>query len=63
MLQICCTMPAPDYDELTREAKQQFGLLVNRLRRQGNDLATAQRVAYSTVLNESIPYTPQHMEE
>ena len=59
MLQICCTLPKPDYDDLNGEDKQKFGRLVNQLRKQGKSLEEAQKIAYQRVTCDSIPFEPE----
>jgi DNA replication initiation complex subunit (GINS family) len=56
MLQISCTPPPPDIASLTPEERQLFGKLVHDLRKQGKDLESAQLLAYSLVLLQSVPY-------
>lgn len=55
---ICCTPESQDYNDLCYEDKQRFGYLVNRLRKQGHDLKTAQKMAYQNITCESIPFEP-----
>lgn len=59
MLQICCTLPKPDYNDLCYEDKQKFGYMVNQLRKQGHDLKKAQELAYQRVTCDSIPFEPE----
>ena len=56
MTSICCTPPPDNYNDLTPEEMQRFGKMVNQLRKQGYDIANAQKIAYSEVLAESIPF-------
>jgi len=56
MISRCCTFPPPNYNDLTPEEKQQFGKMVNQLRKQGYDSVTAQKMAFSELLVESIPF-------
>jgi hypothetical protein len=53
---ICCTPPPPDINSLLPEERQWFGKLVHDLLKQGKDLKSAQELAYSIVLLESVPY-------
>ncbi len=56
MISICCTQPPPDINSLRPEERQRFGKLVHDLRKQGKSLKSAQELAYSLVLLESIPF-------
>lgn len=57
MYSICCTLPEPDFkSELTKEELQQFGKLVCELRKQGHSLKSAQLIAYSEVMSDSVPF-------
>jgi hypothetical protein len=56
MISICCTQPPPDINSLRPEERQRFGKLVHDLRKQGKSLKSAQELAYSMVLLESIPF-------
>jgi hypothetical protein len=56
MISICCTLPPPDINSLRPEERQLFGKLVHSLRKQGKSLQSAQELAYTLVLLESIPY-------
>jgi hypothetical protein len=55
MLSICCSPPPPDIASLLPEERQKFGKMVHDLRRLGKDLQTAQTLAYSKVLADSVP--------
>lgn len=54
MLSLCCTQPAPDYQELSHEESKIFCKLVYLYRKRGYSIADAQTVSYRKVLAESI---------
>jgi hypothetical protein len=56
MIKICCTPDRPDYSDLLPEQKKRFGLLVNRLRKQGYTIPDAQEKAYNQLWCEEIPF-------
>jgi len=57
MISICCTELKPDYKkEFTPEEFQKFCKLVNQFSKQRYNLVSAQTMAYSKVLVESIPF-------
>lgn len=63
MISSCCSPPPPDIKSLRPEERQEFGKLVHDLRKQGRDLESAQRTAYSIVLFQSIPYEREQIRE
>jgi len=56
MISKCCSLPKPDYKELSPEEYQMFCRLVNGLRKKGYNLEEAQSKAYHQVVAESIPF-------
>lgn len=56
MISICCTLPKPDYQELTPDEKKAFCRLVYVLRKRGYSVTDAQAVAYWKVLEVGIPF-------
>lgn len=55
-ISICCTLPKPDFKELTPDEKKVFCRMVYVLRKRGYSVADAQAVAYRKVLEASIPF-------
>lgn len=56
MISICCTLPKPDYHELTPDERKQFCKMVYLLRKRGYSVNDAQEVAYRKVLEDSISF-------
>lgn len=56
MISICCTLPKPDYQDLTQEERKVFCKIVYLLRKRGYSVTDAQVVAYRKVLEGSIPF-------
>lgn len=56
MISICCSLPKPDYQELTPEEKKIFCRLVYLLRKRGYSIKDAQEVAYRKILDDSVPF-------
>jgi len=56
MISICCSLPKPDFQELTLEEKKIFCKLVYILRKRGYSVKDAQDVAYRKVLEGGIPF-------
>jgi hypothetical protein len=52
MISICCSLPKPDYQELTPEERKVFCKMVYLLRKRGYSVVDAQRVAYQKVLED-----------
>ncbi|MDD2336772.1 MAG: hypothetical protein PHD01_09385 [Geobacteraceae bacterium] len=56
MISLCCTLPAPDYQELSYEESKIFCKQVYLLRKRGYSMADAQTLSYRRVLAESVAH-------
>jgi hypothetical protein len=56
MITKCCTLPKPDYRDLSTEESKKFCRLVYLLRKRGYSINDAQAVAYGKVLENGIPF-------
>lgn len=56
MIKISCSLPKPDYTDIPPWQKQKFGLLVHQLRKKGYTVPEAQKIAYSQLWCEEIPF-------
>jgi hypothetical protein len=54
MKSLCCTQPAPDYQELSHEERKIFCKLIYFHRKRGDSIADAQAISYRRVLADSI---------
>jgi len=58
MISLCCTLPAPDFQDLSLEESKIFCRQVYLLRKRGYSIADAQAITYRRVLAESIAHEP-----
>jgi len=56
MISICCSLPKPDYQELTSEERKLFCKLVYLFRKRGYTVKDSQEVAYKKILEDSVPF-------
>ena len=54
MLSLCCTQPAPDYQELSHEERTIFCKLVYFHRKRGYSIEDAQAISYRRVLADKL---------
>jgi hypothetical protein len=56
MISICCSLPKPDYQELSQEERKVFCRWVYLLRKRGYSVVVAQDMAYRKLLEDGLPF-------
>lgn len=56
MISICCTLPKPDFLDLSPDERKLFCKMVYVLKKRGYSVTDAQAISYRKVLEESIPF-------